>query len=148
MATQRGIDLAAPPGEVYAAITALEADAFADLMADLERRERVIDVLVDHLAGQLRPEAAGDLDAVIHVKLWDRPGGGYDHRELVIHDGACAASATPSRDPDLTLKIRPSDLRAIIAGDAGPRRLALRGRLRVLGDLKLGMRLSELFDLS
>jgi putative sterol carrier protein len=53
----------------------------------------------------------------------------------------------PSREPDLTLKIRPSDLRAIVAGKAGPRRLALRGRLRVLGDLKLGMRLSELFDL-
>jgi len=90
MATRRGIDLAAPPDEVYAAITALDADGFAALMDDLEPRERVSDVL----------------------------------------------------------KIRPSDLRAIIAGDAGPRRLALRGRLRVLGDLKLGMRLSELFDLS
>ena len=116
-------------------------------MAETESRERIIDVLVEHMAGSLRPEAAGDLDAVIHVKLWDRPGGGYDHRELVIRDGACTASAEPAEEPDLTLKVRPSDLRKIVAGEAGPKRLAFKGRLRAIGDIRLGMRLTELFDL-
>ena len=87
------------------------------------------------------------VDAVIHVKLWDRPGGGYDHRELVIEDGACTASDAPEHEPRLTLKVRPTDLRRIVTGDAGPRRLALQGRLRVLGDFKFGMKLTDLFDL-
>lgn len=141
------IDLDAPAAELYAAITSLDEAGFDALMTDAERRALVIDALVDHLAAQFRPEIAGDLEAVIHVKLWDRPGGGYDHRELVIGDGTCRSSATPALEPQLTLKIRPSDLRAIVTGSAGPRRLALRGRLRVIGDLALGMRLGDLFDL-
>ena len=142
------IDFDAPASELYKSITALDGDAFDELMAEADSRSRVIDALVGHLAGKLRPEKAKDLEAVLHVKLWDRPGGGYDHRELVISGGACTATDEPSRDPDLTLKIRPGDLRKIVSGESGPRRLAMKGRLRVLGDLALGMRLSELFDLS
>jgi putative sterol carrier protein len=142
-----GIDLGAPPEEVYAAIIAASEEEFAGLMRDPDDRERVISVLMEHMAGALRPEAAGDLDAVIHVKLWDKPGGGYDHRELVIRDGRCEAHVEPAEDPDLTLKVRPEDLRRIVAGEAGPKRLAFRGRLRALGDIRLGMRLTDLFDL-
>ena len=142
------VDLDASPAEVYAAVVELDEDEFEELMGETASRERVIDALVAHLATHLRPEAAGDLDAVIHVKLWDRPGGGYDHRELRIHDGVCDASAEPSSEPDLTLKIRPLDLRRIVTGEAGPKRLAFTGRLRAIGDIRLGMRLSELFDLS
>jgi hypothetical protein len=133
--------------DVYTEVAAMDRDAFEALMADPAERERVIDALVDHFAGAFRPEAAGDLDAVIHIKLWDRPGGGYDHRELIIRDGACTPSSTPSEDPRLTLKVRPVDLRDIVTGAAGPKRLAFKGRLRVLGDLGLGMRLTSLFDL-
>lgn len=141
------VDLDGSADEVYEEVLAADEDEFADLMSRTESRERIIDVLVEHMAASFRPEQAGDLDAVIHVKLWDRPGGGYDHRELVLRDGACTASAEPAEDPDLTLKVRPEDLRRIVAGDAGPRRLALKGRLRAIGDIRLGMRLTELFDL-
>jgi putative sterol carrier protein len=144
----RPIDLDAPPAAVFKAIAASSEADFEALMDDPKRRPKVIDALVDHMASQFRPEKAGNLEAVIHVKLWDRPGGGYDHRELLIAGGKCETSDDPQREPDLTLKVRPTDLRKIVTGDAGPRRLALRGRLRVLGDLGLGMRLSELFDLS
>lgn len=142
------IDLDASPSEVFAAIAVVDDDEFDELMAEPESRERIIDAMVSHLASRLRPEQAGDLDAVIHVKLWDRPGGGYDHRELVIRDRRCEASRSPQQEPDLTLKVRPGDLRAIVTGAAGPKRLAFRGRLRAIGDLRLGTRLSDLFDLS
>ena len=142
------IDLDASPDAVFAAIKDLDDDEFAALMAVTESRERVIDALVEHLAACLRPDRAVDLDKVIHVKLWDRPGGGYDHRELVIRDGACSASAEPVAEPDLTLKVRPEDLRRIVTGEAGPKRLAFQGRLRAIGDIRLGLGLSDLFDLS
>lgn len=142
------IDLDGPPAEVYAAVLTLDAEEFDALMAEPESRERIIDALVSHLASRFDPDAAGELEAVIHVKLWDRPGGGYDHRELVIRDGRCEAAATPTEDPDLTLKVRPGDLRKIVSGEAGTKRLAFSGRLRAIGDIRLGMRLTELFDLS
>lgn len=141
------IDLDAPPAEVYATLAELSEDDFDRLVSDRASREKLIDAMVSHLATRLRPEAAGDLDAVIHVKLWDRPGGGYDHRELVIRDRRCRASDSPKEVPDLTLKVRPGDLRRIVSGEAGPKRLAFRGRLRAIGDIRLGMRLTELFDL-
>jgi len=90
------IDFDAPAAELFTAIKGLDDDEFAALMAVTESRERVIDALVEHLAAALRPERAAGLDKVIHVKLWDRPGGGYDHRELVIRDGACTAAAEPT----------------------------------------------------
>jgi SCP-2 sterol transfer family protein len=44
--------------------------------------------------------------------------------------------------------VRPTDLRALVTGKAGPTRLALRGRLRVIGDLGLGTKLGRLFSSS
>ncbi len=143
------IDLNAEPAALYREIVALDDEGFKALMAEQESRDRVIDVLVEHFAERVRPEKTQGMDAVLHIKLWDRPGGGYDHRELVIHDGTCTASHTPQHDdPKITLKVRPEDLRAIVTGKAGPKRLALRGKLRVLGDLGFAMKLTELFDLS
>jgi putative sterol carrier protein len=141
------VDLEGTPEEIYAGIVELDEDAFDELMAEQESRDRVIDALVDHMAERLRPEVAGDLDAVIHVKLWDRPAGGYDHRGLVIREGRCEAHEEPEEEPDLTLKVRPGDLRKIVTGETGPKRLAFKGRLRALGDIRLGMRMTELFDL-
>ena len=141
-----GIDFeTAAPGEVYEAVKAMPSDEFDRLMEEPESRRRITDALVGHMASLFRPEKAGDLETVIHVKLWDRPGGGYDHFEMVIADGSCVISESPAHEAAITLKIRPGDLRAMLAGETGPRRLALRRRLTVLGDLKLGARLPDLF---
>jgi putative sterol carrier protein len=139
------IDLTGPPARVYARVIELDDDEFAELMADQESRDAVIDTLVTHMSSLYRGDEK--VDAVIHIKLWDRPGGGYDHRELVLKDGRCTVSDTPEHDARLTLKVRPEDLRRIVNGDAGPRRLALQRRLTVLGDLRFGMKLQDLFEL-
>ena len=137
---------AGDPAAVYEAVIAMDEDEFASVMDDPGSRSIVIDSLVEHMATLFRPERAGDLEAVIHIKLWDRPGGGYDHAELVIAGGACRASDTPDREPDLTLKIRPLDLRKLVTGETGPRRLVLRRRMTVLGDIGLGTKLPGLFQ--
>jgi len=140
------IDLStASPPEIYEAVKSMDSEEFDRLMQEPESRRLITDALIGHMAGLFRPDQAADLEAVIHVKLWDRPGGGYDHFEMLIAHGACTISEVPSRDAQITLKIRPGDLRAMLAGETGPRRLALRRRLTVLGDLKLGARLTDLF---
>jgi putative sterol carrier protein len=139
------IDLSAPPARVYAQVEALEEEEFEELMQDPATRGPIIDSLVRHFAGQYRGDES--VEAVIHVKLWDRPGGGYDHRELVVSDGRCIPSDEPQHEPRITLKIRPVDLRRLVTGETGPRRLALKRKLTVLGDLRFGMKLQDLFDL-
>jgi putative sterol carrier protein len=135
----------ADPAMVYATITDLSEAEFEDLMSDPGRRSIVIEALIRHMAELFRADRAGAIEAVIHVKLWDRPGGGYDHAELVIANGECIASTTPEHEPRLTLKIRPTDLRKLVTGETGPRRLVLRRRMTVLGDLAFGTKLPELF---
>lgn len=140
------IDLdSADPLAVYAAIVEMDKDEFEDLMQEPPQRQRVIAALIEHMVGLFRPENAADVDAVIHIKLWDRPGGGYEHYELRIVNSTCALSHDPDSEADLTLKVRPTDLRKLITGETGARRLALIGRLRVIGDLGLGMKLPDLF---
>ncbi len=130
---------------MYAQLEALDEEEFEELMEDPATRDPIIDSLVAHFAGAYRGDE--DVEAVIHVKLWDRPGGGYDHREMVISGGRCTPSEEPSHEPRLTLKVRPIDLRKIVTGESGPRRLALKRRLTVLGDIRFGMKLQDLFDL-
>jgi hypothetical protein len=144
----RMIDLDAPPEEVYAQLVGVSDAGFEKLMGEPETRQRVIDTLIEHMAQRLRPEQATAVDAVIHVKLWDRPGGGYDHRELIIREGRCIANDPPTEEPRMTLKIRPADLRAMVVGATGPRRLAFNRRLGVVGDVRLAWKLPDLFDLS
>jgi putative sterol carrier protein len=140
------IDLtSATPPEIYDAVKEMDSDEFDALMEEPESRDVITRALVGHMAGLFRAEKAGDLEAVIHVKLWDKPGGGYDHFEMRIANGTCEISDEPGDDAQMTLKIRPSDLRAMLAGETGPRRLAMRRKLTVLGDLKLGARLPDLF---
>lgn len=136
------------PAAVFTAIARMSEDEFTALMEDPAQRPLVISALIQHMASLFRPEHAGDTDATIHIKLWDKPGGGYDHVELRIAAGACTIHETPERDPDLTLKIRPTDLRKLVTGETGARRLAFKGRLRVLGDIGLGLKLPDLFDFS
>ena len=140
------IDLAsATPQETYEAVKSMDSGEFNRLMEEPESRDLITRALVGYVAGLFRPEKAGDLEAVIHIKLWDRPGGGYDHFEMRIANGTCAISDEPTEEARMTLKIRPADLRAMLAGETGPRRLAMRRKLTVLGDLKLGARLPDLF---
>ncbi len=41
--------------------------------------------------------------------------------------------------------MRPTDLRKLVTGETGARRLALKGRLRAIGDIGLGMKMPDLF---
>jgi putative sterol carrier protein len=136
------------PAAVFAAIASMSEDEFVTLMDDPGQRPLVISALVTHMASLFRPEKASNTEATIHIKLWDKPGGGYDEVELRIADGACSIHETPQGEPDLTLKVRPTDLRKLITGESGARRLVFKGRLRVLGDIGLAMKLPDLFDFS
>ena len=139
-----GLDLDATPAEIYERVAVMDGDEFDELMSEPEARTRIIDAMVEHMASLFRPEKAEGVDAVIHIKLWDRPGGGYDHAELRIADGECVVRE-PGGEPDLTLKVRPGDLRKMITGESGPRRLAIKGRLRAVGDVGLGLKLPDMF---
>ena len=145
MALDLNVDWAtADPAAVLADVRSASDDEIAAALAG-DDREAILRNVFGLMTRELNPERAQDMDATIHFKVWDRPGGGYDHFELVIAHGAATLSETPGHDATLTIKGRAADLIRVAVGDANAVRLALRGRIRVLGDLNFARKVPELF---
>jgi putative sterol carrier protein len=135
---------AADPRALLDEVRAASDEEIEAALAGPEREQILRNVFVV-MARELDPERARGVDATIHFKVWDRPGGGYDHYELRIADGEASVSDTPAAEPTLTIKGRPADLIRVAMGDANAVKLAFRGRLRVLGDLNFARKVPEFF---
>jgi putative sterol carrier protein len=141
-----GIDPTAVDPEEFARQVGLVSDDDLATLMSSELRSTALDEIFNRMVAHFRPERARGLDAVVHWKIFDRPGGGYDHFELVIADGACTLSDHPGKAPNVTFRIPPVDFLKLVTGNASPTGLALRRRLQVLGDLGLARRLGTLFE--
>ena len=144
-----GLDLnvdwaSADPAAVLAEVRAASDEEIAEALSGPER-DAVLRNVFSLMARELDPERARGVDATIHFKVWDRPGGGYDHYELAIAEGAAKVSDSPGGNPTLTIKGRAADLIRVAVGDANAVKLAFRGRLRVLGDLNFARKVPDLF---
>ena len=137
----------ADPVAVLAAVRAASDDEIAAALSGPER-DQILRNVFSLMARELDPERARGVDATIHFKVWDRPGGGYDHYELAIADGAAKVSDSPGENPTLTIKGRAADLIRVAVGDGNAFKLALRGRLRVLGDLNFARKVPDLFTVT
>jgi putative sterol carrier protein len=145
MALDLNVDWATvDPADVLAEVRRASDEEIAAALAGPER-DHVLRHVFELMARELRPERAQGVNAAIHFKVWDRPGGGYDHYELAIADGAAKVSDTPGDDPTLTIKGRAADLIRVAVGDANAVKLAFRGRIRVLGDLTFARKVPDLF---
>jgi hypothetical protein len=116
------------------------------LLMQSERRGDLLDKIFVDMPGVFRPGRAGSTRAVLHWHIADRPDGGVDTYELVIAGGSCTVSATPQHEPRLALTIGAVDFLQMVTGNANPRLLFLRGRIKANGDLGLAMRIPSMFD--
>ena len=133
------------PDEFARQVGKVSDDDLATLMGG-ELRPTTLDEIFRRMVAHFRPERARDLHAVVHWKIFDRPGGGYDHYELVIEEGSCTLSERPQQAPNVTFRIPPVDFLKLVTGNTSPTGLALRRRLQVLGDLGLARRVGTLFE--
>ena len=145
MGLELNVDWAtADPGEVLWQVRAAD-DAEIEAALAGDDRHAILRGVFGLMAGYVDPERAGGINGVLHFKVWDKPGGGYDHYEIVIADGAATLSETPQTEPTLTIKGRAADLLRVAVGEASPVKLAFKGRIRAIGDLGFGRKLPQLF---
>jgi putative sterol carrier protein len=145
MALDLNVDWATvDPAQVLAEVRHASDEEIAAALAGPER-DQILRHVFELMARELDPERARGVDAKVHFKVWDRPGGGYDHYELAVVDGVAAVSDAPGDHPTLTIKGRAADLIRVAVGDANAVKLALRGRIRVLGDLNFARKVPDLF---
>ena len=109
-------------------------------------RTGLLDWIFADMPHVFRPDRAAGVDATIHWRITDGPDGSTDTRETVITAGTCTVSASPQREPALTLTMNGADFLRMVSGNANPMSLFLRGRMKSTGELGLAVRVAGMFD--
>src|SRR5215211_5800807 len=128
-----------------ATVRDFDAGQLAQGMADAEARKATLDEIFKRMAEHVEPHKARGNDAVIHWKILDAPGGGYDHYEVLLADGKCTVTDEPSREPRVTFRIGPVDFIKLVSGNAAGPMLFMTGKLKIEGDLMFASTMTSLF---
>jgi putative sterol carrier protein len=141
------IDTAGVDATEFARQVGQQSDKDLAALMGSELRDDVLQEVFTRMVAHFRADKAAGTEAVVHWKILDRPGGGYDHHEIVIAGGTCTHHDPPRGEPTLTLRVKPVDFLKIITNNVNPTMLFLRRRLKVDGDLPLAARLTSFFTI-
>lgn len=132
-------------GQLAQMVAGASDEQIAEGMSDPEGRKATLDEIFRRMAEHVEPSKARGNDAVIHFKILDAPGGGYDHYEVVVSDGQCSASDEPAHEPRVTFKIGPVDFIRLVSGNAAGPMLFMTGKLKIEGDLMFASTMTSFF---
>jgi putative sterol carrier protein len=141
-ATMQGVDEA----QLVQIVAGATDQQLEELMAS-EARKDILDDIFRRMADHVDGDRARDVNAVLHWKIYDSPEGGYDHYEVVLEGGTCVVSETPSREPSITLKLKPADFLKLVSGSASGPTMFMTGKLKLEGDVMLASRLTSMFKI-
>ena len=103
--------------------------------------EEVRSLFPDMVAGFI-PEKADGINAVILFDLSGDNGGQFWIR---VADGAAESGEGPVEDPAMTLKASADDWFAVSTGQMNPMQAFMTGKIKILGDMSLAMRMQTMF---
>jgi putative sterol carrier protein len=109
------------------------------------RRRVLLNGIFRAMPGQFRGGEAGELEAVVHWKVRGRRDGGVDLYEVVIADGRCRTTRRPKLEPTVSMEIDAVPFLRLSAGAVQGPELFMTGKLSMSGDVRVAMRLQELF---
>ena len=138
-------DFTAIPAEDLAGLVANATDEQLEEAMSGPQREAALREIFARMAEHLDPNKAKGQDAVVHFQILGLPDGGYDEFEVVVKDGKCEVTQTPSEEPRVTLKVEPvAFLKLITSQKSGPE-LFMTGKLKIEGDLMFAPQIASLF---
>jgi putative sterol carrier protein len=136
---------AVDPAAFVKAIKDTQEDQLAAGMADPQVRDMVLEGIFSQWAEHFDGQKAGDTDAVLEWKIFDRPGGGYDRYQVVIAAGTCRVVKEGDHPPRVTFKLKPVDFLKLVTGNAAGPRMFMTGKLKIEGDLMFAAGVQSLF---
>ena len=107
-------------------------------MASAEDVRELFPTMVNHFI----PEKAADLTATILFDLSGENGGLF---WIKIADGAATTGAGAAPEADMTLKASADDWHAVATGQMNPMQAFMTGKLKILGDMGLAMKMQTMF---
>jgi putative sterol carrier protein len=142
-----GLDFATVEPKQFAQIVKSTPDSQISELLQGEQRKQILDSIFTKFPSLFRPDRAGSTNAVIQWNVGGAPDGGVDTYELVIADGACTLSPTPSGDPKLAITVGPVEFIKVVSGNGNPMMMFMTGKLKAKGDLGLAANIANLFDI-
>jgi putative sterol carrier protein len=136
---------AVDPAAFVRAIGETPDDQLAAGMADEQVRGLVLDGIFSQWAEHFDSQKAGDTDAVLEWKIYDKPGGGYDRYQVVIDKGECRVEKDGDHSPRVTFKLKPVDFLKLVTGNAAGPMMFMTGKLKIDGDLMFAAGVQSLF---
>ncbi|MEU9203770.1 SCP2 sterol-binding domain-containing protein [Streptomyces sp. NPDC048332] len=139
------LDFAAvSPQEFARIVKGLSAKQLGEVMHG-ELRARVLGEVFGRMKQQFRPEAAGQLKALIR---WKITGDSDTVYETAIADGACTISEGRSgTEPRTTLVMADAEFLKLVSGNGNPVTMFMMRKLKVAGDVGLASGLTRYFDI-
>ena len=95
-----------------------------------------------------KPEAAGDLDARLELRIRDPRGGDPDVSTIVISERRCRVVPGPDPSARVSITVGADDLVRMVSGEVGWPQLVSAKRLVLWGDPYLALRFPILFGLA
>lgn len=89
------------------------------------------------------PDKTKGITAIVQCLFTGEQGSNW---VIMIKDQECTVYEGVVNDPDITIKAKAETGVKLLTGEIDPMRSFLLGKVKVLGDLTLGMKLVEFFD--
>ncbi|MGH3712225.1 MAG: SCP2 sterol-binding domain-containing protein [Micromonosporaceae bacterium] len=141
-----GADLSTVSPEVFASLVKnAPADQLKEVMADDATRVKVLDEVFGRMGS--RYQGGKSTRGVIHWKILDKPGGGYDLYENVLADGTCTVNKQKTQEPRVSISLTAPEFLKLVSGNGSPTMMFFSGKLKLAGDIGFAAGLGNLFDI-
>jgi putative sterol carrier protein len=148
----------APSGNGAVDVGAVDAAEFARNISNLsdeqlaeamssDMRPTILNEVFSRMEQHFRPERAANVDAVIHWRIGDGPGGSEDHYEVVVRDGSLSYRDQPSEEPRVTFTMGGATFLRLVTGNASGPMLFMTGKLKIEGDMMFAPQVQGLFKI-
>lgn len=107
-------------------------------MSDIDVRKTM-----EEIPNHFNAEKAKGVSGVVQCKF---TGDQASDWVIKIEDQNCEVEEGQATDPDLTIKADAEDGVKVLTGEMDPMRAYMLGKVKVFGDLSLGMKLTNFFD--
>jgi putative sterol carrier protein len=104
-----------------------------------------VSTIMSQMQGAFNPENAKGIDAVVQFDITGENGGKW---MLTINDQQCRVNQGTAQNPKLTFISDDQTFLAIFTGKMDGMKAYMLGRVRMIGDITLAMKLTKLFKVN
>jgi putative sterol carrier protein len=106
-------------------------------------RDHTTQEIMTRLPEAFLPEKAAGVEAVVQCQFTGEDGGDW---VITIKNSQCTTKPGQAANPKLTLRVSAQDFHDLITGKLNGMQAFMLGKIKVTGDVGLGMRLTSLFQ--